>query len=241
MRRALLLLAGLLAWPSPLWATARDFNGTTDVITFASTAQNKFSFSAWFTIDGNGDSSFPRLIENPGYAIYLPRGAQTECTNCLVFASQRDTTCGRWTTANSSIVNGGTYHVVVSYDSTSTSNDPDIWLNGVLISETEQRTPAGTQITNTGTGYLGNNEALTRSFDGKLAFVEVFDRTLTADNAAALYQAPGGSGQLQAAFFWMNGASTSERDYSGNGRTATASGTTSVATTLATLPTPECR
>ena len=240
MRRWLALVLVLLL-PTSAWATARDFDGLDDVVSFTSTAQNAFSTSIWFTIDGNGDSSFPRLIENPGYAIYLPRGAQTECTNCLVFASQRDTTCGRWTTANASIVNGNTYHVVVSYDSTSVNNDPDIYLNGVLVSETEQRTPVGTQITNTGTGYIGNRAALDRSFDGKIAFVEVFDRTLTADNARTLFQYPGATGQLQAAFYWMNGSGATEFDYSGNSRTATVTGATSVANTLATLQTPECR
>ena len=71
--------------------------------------------------------------------------------------------------------------MVMTYDYGSTTNDPNIYIDGSLVSESEGATPDGTAGTNTTDLYIGNNSAATRSFDGLVDEVRISNTILTAD------------------------------------------------------------
>ena len=56
--------------------------------------------------------------------------------------------------------------MAVTYDSSSTANDPTIYINGVAQPLTEVDTPIGTLVDNSDAYIIGNRTAQDRTFDG---------------------------------------------------------------------------
>lgn len=92
-----------------------------------------------------------------------------------------------WKTGNVITSAGVWYHIVVSYDAGSTSNNPVIYVNGASKSLTETASPSGTWHASTGSSVYIPHSLSTFALDGKLADVRVYDTILSAAQVLALY------------------------------------------------------
>lgn len=111
--------------------------------------------------------------------------------NDLSFEAHRwQTTNGAWGTVAGTIALNAWTHIATSYDYSSTANDPQVYINGVLTSTTESSTPAGTLASETETLNIGNRNAADRPFNGFIDEVRVYNRALSAQEIAWLFSDP---------------------------------------------------
>lgn len=88
-------------------------------------------------------------------------------------------------TPNGSIVDGSTYHIVVTYDGSVETNIPNIWLNGVKQTLTANATATATHTASDDSSsplMIGNCDpagAQTRYFDGELDDVSLYSTILS--------------------------------------------------------------
>lgn len=79
------------------------------------------------------------------------------------------------------------HHILIVYDSTATTGDPIIYLDGSSVTVTENSGPSGTRTDNAEVYNVGNRgDNNNRNWGGDLAEFAVWDRLLTAADAAAL-------------------------------------------------------
>jgi YD repeat-containing protein len=134
-----------------------DFDGTDDSISVAGSSSldglNAISADGWFYLDGWGENSLGRFFARSG-------GNQlffNDSCDCFYFEALRWSTDGKWKTATDSIELGRWYHVAVTYDYGSTSNDPILYIDGESVTVGEVQTPSGTLTgPDTATLYIGN-------------------------------------------------------------------------------------
>jgi hypothetical protein len=94
---------------------------------------------------------------------------------------------GQWRSPIGSIHLNEWQHVAVTYDNSSTANDPIFYINGVPTTSTENFTPSGSAESDTGNPVrIGGN---TWDFDGTLDEVRVYNRVLSASEIKQLYGA----------------------------------------------------
>jgi hypothetical protein len=110
--------------------------------------------------------------------------------------------------------------VAVVYDSSSTSNNADLYLNGVKQTISKITSPQGTQTANEGAGIIGNRIPLNRGWDGLIDELRVYNRALSAAEIVSLYD-QGNSGPFN--FSLANSMSLSATQGSSATNTITAS------------------
>lgn len=204
---------------------ARDLDGSSNYISYSlNTEQNNlttFSFAGWFYFDSN--SQYRRLVQKgPAYPD-MDWDLEWDDSWGLVFQY------GKWSTASGawSITKPGTgawAHIAVTYDGGSTTNDPQIYVNGIAASVTERNTPSGTYSNAQSGFYLGTDSGAGEYHDGRLAEVAMWDVLLSAAEVALLGDgfAPSFIGR---GLVWYAPLVRSTGDIVGSG-SATLSGTT---------------
>ena len=94
----------------PIWTSgeiggALYFDGIDDYISFASQAQSAISISAWVHAQLTLGTVFPRIIDMPGYVLFLAEvGAPSSNSQSLGFISRRSSQDGEWDTPAYSMV-----------------------------------------------------------------------------------------------------------------------------------------
>ncbi len=164
-------------------AYAQTFNGTTDYINMGSAASIDSVFAggataeAWIYPNSFGENNGGRIADkantvtygaDQGWAFLIYNGGTYGNSN-LSFA--HDFTASNpslWHTNNNTISTGSWQHVVVTYNNSSTSNNPSLYINGVSQTVIEVTAPAGTAETDAAYNLrIGNlASATTRTFDG---------------------------------------------------------------------------
>ncbi len=130
------------------------------------------SITAWIAPDDNGDTNAGFLAAGcicarnnggDGWAFGL------DASNDLRYAHSWDGSgISRWVTAGNFVPYDGTFtHVAVTYNASSTANDPIIYVDGVSRSVTETTAPFGT-VENAGTFRVGIAEGTVNEFDGDI-------------------------------------------------------------------------
>lgn len=105
----------------------------------------------------------------------------------LEFFQEFSTSIGWWY-INSAIVADTNYHVAVTYNNSSASNDPLIYINGLSVPITEYATPAGTAVAETTPLEIGGESSLANStIDGYVQNVRIYNRILTPAEIYTLY------------------------------------------------------
>ena len=164
-------------WMPGKFGNALDFDGVDDVASFSSPAMIQTTISAWIRADGNGDSFTPRVTEMPAYNVRLKRDAGNG--HSLAFESERSIVADEWRTDLGTFTDAVWHHVAVVFDGSSLANEPQIYINGTNQNLTKVSNGSGSQVSNTGTGYIGNRATLDRSFDGRIDEVRIYNRPLT--------------------------------------------------------------
>src|SRR5438093_12081397 len=133
-------------WTSGEIAGALSFDGVDDYVAFASQHQSTISISACVYAQATPGNVFPRIIDMPGYVLFLAEPSNPNSNPAsLGFLSRRSTQDGEWDTPANSMVYNSWNHVAVVYDSSSTSKNADLYINGVKQTITS---PQGTQTAN---------------------------------------------------------------------------------------------
>lgn len=173
-----------------------EFAGTTaaDAIGFGTLPQvlnlTTKSFSFWlypdtYSVAGNGDVIFSIGGGAGGELIYLT-------TDKLVYIRTHTTTSGIWTTNSNIPALGAWSHIVITYNQSSTSNDPVIYVNGSSVTVTEFTTPVGSPLNQYGGVFdIGNSSSFSSPYsgclNGKIFDPRVYNRILSAAEVTTLY------------------------------------------------------
>ena len=168
-------------------SNALFFNGTTSAATFASPDTTQITLAVWARADGQGNSTFPRILDTPGYRLFFRFDNQG--TNGFDFATY-STGNGDWFSGANTIRTGAWYHVAASYDRSSLANIPSLYVNGVKVSPATITSPSGTQPPYTGTGYIGNKSGLSRAWKGGIDDLRIYNRLLSDNEIQALASFP---------------------------------------------------
>lgn len=140
-------------------------SGSTDKIASSLSDGATFSWFGWIYPHGSGGGAFGRMFEHLSHSYVYGGGA------VYVFVNLHLTTDGGWTFTPPSL---DSWHSLgISYDNSSSTNDPIVYLDGSKLTVgsglTEISTPAGSGRTAAGTLSIGNRSGNDRSWDGMIA------------------------------------------------------------------------
>jgi len=134
------------------------------------------------------------IAEKIGYQHIVIMNARTRGakTDKLVYI-RTHTSGGVWITNSNVPALGAWSHIVITYDQSSTSNDPIIYVDGVSVAVTEFDTPTGTPLNQYGSVLdIGNSSSFSSPYsgclNGKIYDMRIYNRILTANDVNRLYQ-----------------------------------------------------
>lgn len=172
---------------------AYSFNGTTSVITTPITSHyTEMSFSVWIYPTGSGEGSLGRIFDKTSGSATVTRIFYDYANTRIEFGCARTTNQNAWITATGSIQLDNWYHIVVTYNSSSASNNPVIYINGSSVSITKTQTGSGSVITNTNYWYIGNRGDNARTFAGLIDQPAIYSSIITPDRVLNLYKSGNG-------------------------------------------------
>lgn len=162
--------------------------GTTDVVVTALTAhaaQRTYVFL--YNRNGAGGNNQGRIFDkrnNGGTNSELCFYDST--AGVLTFQRVWSGATGTWTANGGTITSTGVWnHIVITYDSSSTANNPVIYVNGSSVGVTRTVAPSGTIVNNNEPYHIGNLGQQIRVFDGRIAEFSVLDEIAGATDALA--------------------------------------------------------
>jgi hypothetical protein len=177
-------------------ADAQKFDGSNDYIdvgtggsianVFANGANVGGTISAWINPTGWGEGSYGRVLDkatdttgNDGWFLCVNNGGTV--TEHIFFARDFSLQRGSWYTPQSSISLGQWQHVAVTYDESSTSNWPLMYIDGDSQSLDFDELPGGFPMDDsTVECRIGNfSGSASRTFDGDIDEVRICDSILS--------------------------------------------------------------
>jgi len=169
---------------------SRDFDGASYVIADAGTDfvnLGTISMAFWIKPDDITPPAIEFLLGK--YATTTPgKYVDMNTSGNVRFICNWSTADGIWTSAAN--LGTGWTHVAVTYDDSSTTNDPIFYINGTAdAAPTETATPNGTVLDDASAPHwIGarNTATVSRYYNGLLADVRVFDDILTAGEVSDL-------------------------------------------------------
>lgn len=176
-------LEGGPQWTRGKFGAGLKFDGSDDYVSFDSMELDIVTISGWIKMFGSGDSSYPRIIDMPGFQLHI----NSSSNNTLNFVSERATTFGGWSTPDNSISEDRWHYIAAVYNEASVDNDPKIYIDGVSQSVSEDSTPEGDPIDNQGTGNIGDDINYVRHFQGIIDDVNIYDYARTPAQIAWEY------------------------------------------------------
>ena len=172
---------------------ALDFDGSDDYVDCASASSldNVFdaggTMEAWIYLTGWGEDDLGRIVDKGLKTVLLVSGAAGK-KELGLYIDFDGVTDGFWTSPTDSLTLNEWYHVAVTYNSSSVDNNPLLFINGTSQVVAEDTTPVGTRISDAADNfYIGNNAATDKAYDGLIALVRVYDRTLTPSEVLEHY------------------------------------------------------
>ncbi|MHC5060349.1 MAG: LamG-like jellyroll fold domain-containing protein [Planctomycetota bacterium] len=179
-------------WTAGILAGALEFNAASDSDDQVFVSQDSsindldtLTLSAWVYLDSYGGSSWGRIIQKDDAFILLVNSSQI-----YKFGYDRwGTNAGAWQTDAGTIQTGQWYHLAVTYDSSSTANDPVFYIDGSSVNVNEQATPIGSKSSETSDLYIGNSLSADRCFDGTIDDFRIYNCVLDPCDIASLADA----------------------------------------------------
>lgn len=166
--------------------SAGDWNGTDTLLTIAdaSSIQNVFdgggSILVAISPDGDGENDEGRMVDKGVWSLSVVNDNASGVQLQLDYSFSG--TNGQWIT-NERVTLTTFADISLTYDNSSTSNVPVITIDGVTSTFGTVTQPTGTRTTDVGTNlFVGNNSGATRTFDGLIDELMLFDATVTAGN-----------------------------------------------------------
>ena len=198
-----------------------DFNSSGRAIYFGQINSvlniNNRTFSAWIKLTSSVsdiyNSIFSWMNDNTGGRIYI------RTTPRVAFYYKFSLGPGIWEATTTNLSQNIWYHVLITYNNNSTTNDPSIYINGISQSVSEISTPNGSLPTETGSLILGNiyteTESYTYNFDGWIQDVRIYNRILSADEISILYNSRALKVVQEGLVFWAPMWGTNDMSFDG--------------------------
>ncbi len=143
---------------------------------------------AWHSLGGFSAGNLLSKALSAGNDDWALRMASSSGNKIRFTDNRWQTTAGLWQ-IDAPAQRYQVHSIAVTYDSSSTANDPVIYLNGRPVTVTEMATPAGTyRAMGGGAVRIGNSRSNDVEFDGWLGDVALFSRILTPGEVRTLDQ-----------------------------------------------------
>ena len=168
---------------------ALNFDGSDDLVDCGSDSSvddlSQVTYSVWInprSIGGGGNGG--RIFEKGATNTLL----RMSSNNTIRLAEDYNTTDANFDSPNNSIPFNQWTHVIVTYDRSSTSNVPNMYINGKKVTVTVAQAPVGTRVSEaSGNLTIGNNTAQNRSFDGWIDEAQVYNYVVSDAEAKVIY------------------------------------------------------
>lgn len=166
---------------------ARDFGAVeSDLIQFnyaeLVNLAPKMTFACWYQQDSDGPNGAGRIYNQQFGSQILA------LTSVLRLNVDFSTTNGEWDIARPSLSDW--HHLMMSYDGSSVSNDPEWWIDGSSQIVTRVTAPVGTITTPGGLMRVGNRlGTANRAWDGRLAEMAFWTRVLSEGELRGVWAA----------------------------------------------------
>ena len=172
-------------WASGVLGGALEFDGNNDHVLVSQDSSindlDDLTLSAWVYLDSYGENTRGRILQKYSSLLwYIDHDQKYQFEYC------RWGTDGKWKTDDGTILTGQWYHLAVTYDSSSTANDPVLYIDGASVNVNEVQAPAGSKSSESDDLYIANNPSDTRAFDGRIDDVRIYNCTLSAAEIAKL-------------------------------------------------------
>ena len=174
-----------------------SFNGTTSKITIIddTTIQNIFdgggTISAWVNPNSDGSGDNGNIISKTKW--YLAISNESGGVSKIRFSYQFSGDDASWVSTTTQVPNNTWTHIAITYDASSTSNEPIIYVNRSVV-EISASTPTGTRDTDVGSDMIvGAFFNGIWEWDGFLDDVRLYSNTLTATNIDGIYNSGNGT------------------------------------------------
>jgi len=145
------------------------------------------SIAFWLNCFSDGGGTYGRIIETTGYMCIV----QSESSGNIQLrfdATFGGSSNGTWVGPAASLVLGTWNHVVITYNGSSDTNEPLIYINGSSVTVTESSDPDGSINADTGDKVFGNRAAGDRAFHGIISEIAYYKGTiLDADAVTVMY------------------------------------------------------
>ena len=164
-------------------ANAASFPGEREALAmFEAPPLPALTLAAWVKVTGmgKGDKPYPRIIEWPGAFLHASRGRFGEM-NLTFWAGK-----GHWSSSGRAGAFDQWTHVAVTFDCGDAVNVPVFYINGRRAPYAAGKQPAEAAVLRGGKGFLGNNGARNRPFEGLMSDVRMYDVILTPREIVAL-------------------------------------------------------
>jgi len=165
-----------------------SFNGTTSSISVPASStinvnsMGAFRISAWIYADSDGENDEGRIVDkfsgsSTGYRLFVH--SQSGSTVKLDFEVGHATTNTRVITSTT-LTTGAWHKVDAVYNS---DKSGDIYINGAIATYSTDTTGVDAVSNDSAVAlYIGNNSAGTRTFNGEIDDVRIYDGSFTADD-----------------------------------------------------------
>lgn len=147
---------------------------------------NKITIVAVVQVHETGGTNFGRIFDKinssqQGYCLSIPYGTG------LQFVQYRTDGVYAWDCPNT-LVKGKTYHVVITFDKSLSTNIPQLYINGILQVLSNVGTTTGSYTSDSGIPmYIGNDRNLTKGLNGFIHELYVVNKILTQEGITNIY------------------------------------------------------
>lgn len=181
-----------------------DASGDAVVVPSAADITNIFagggtlSLWAYFTSYGTNDRGRVMDKEQDGTEGWLWHVRNTSGQQELVFSHWLSSSRGSWETPDGVILLNTWYHLVLTYNEDSASNDPQMFIDAVSQSITQTSSTSGSSEDDSVNDLLiGGRLDPDRDFGGIISDVRIYDRILSDDEITTIYEEKGADDILQ--------------------------------------------
>ena len=169
------------------------FDGDNDMFTITQDADINGLFASggtesfWIFPNSVGEGTWGRILDaSTGHMVFI---GQASGSACKLFFYHDWSTDGNWNTSSTDIALGAWNHIVITYNGSSDSNEPVIYVNGSSKAVTEGQSPAGSIDNDDADKIIGNKADGSRTFDGYISECAMWKTVLDADAVTAIFNA----------------------------------------------------
>jgi hypothetical protein len=151
--------------------------GSTDVLatSFNTLPTGIYSRAIWAYMNGTGGGGLGRMFDASANTTANDSFFVFDSTH-IAYGRAFTTIAGTWTLVTPAT--GSWHHYAVTYDSTSTANDANLYLDGVLQAVVHTQ-PSGTRVDTGNSYYIGNRQSSgNRGWDGMLAHMTLWNNIM---------------------------------------------------------------